>query len=292
MEYHGDVLMANSDLYHHGILGQKWGRRNGPPYPLNMDAHSVLERKAGWKKSLKSGAKKVAKASGEMAVKGAKKAASLTAKGVKKAAAVGADVARGSAGKYVERKKAQAQRRADIREYYRIQNDLYKDELYRRKLDNKFNEKHPNLKTADQSKMIPRTNSDNKSKLKEVAKFAGESVLTGGPMIPAARRLAAKNLFKANPNATTAQQRHIMSDQELDSYLNRVRKENELRRLENENVDAGRAFMTSTGQDIARTVTKTAITGAALYAGKAIISGQFSNIELGNAIFKGGAGKK
>lgn len=21
-------------LYHHGIKGQKWGKRNGPPYPL------------------------------------------------------------------------------------------------------------------------------------------------------------------------------------------------------------------------------------------------------------------
>ena len=25
------------ELYHHGIQGQKWGKRNGPPYPLNKD---------------------------------------------------------------------------------------------------------------------------------------------------------------------------------------------------------------------------------------------------------------
>ena len=40
------------DLYHHGIRGQKWGVRNGPPYPLRPGAHSRSEEKAGWKKSL------------------------------------------------------------------------------------------------------------------------------------------------------------------------------------------------------------------------------------------------
>ena len=39
-------------LYHHGIAGQKWGKRNGPPYPLDASDHSSSEKKAGWKKSL------------------------------------------------------------------------------------------------------------------------------------------------------------------------------------------------------------------------------------------------
>ncbi|MCD8119748.1 MAG: hypothetical protein LUE29_09785 [Lachnospiraceae bacterium] len=41
------------ELYHHGILGQKWDKRNGPPYPLDASDHSSSEKKAGWRDSLK-----------------------------------------------------------------------------------------------------------------------------------------------------------------------------------------------------------------------------------------------
>lgn len=42
-------------LAHHGILGQKWGKQNGPPYPLGASDHSAAEKKAGWKQSLDGG---------------------------------------------------------------------------------------------------------------------------------------------------------------------------------------------------------------------------------------------
>lgn len=32
-------------LQHHGILGQKWGQRNGPPYPLNESDRSSKEQR-------------------------------------------------------------------------------------------------------------------------------------------------------------------------------------------------------------------------------------------------------
>ena len=35
-----------NELYHHGILGQRWGQTNGPPYPLDPSDHSAAERKA------------------------------------------------------------------------------------------------------------------------------------------------------------------------------------------------------------------------------------------------------
>lgn len=66
------------ELYHHGILGQRWGRKNGPPYPLDASDHSASEKKAGWTKSLGS----IAKATG----KGVAKAVRATGHGVKVAA--------------------------------------------------------------------------------------------------------------------------------------------------------------------------------------------------------------
>lgn len=47
-------IIPDEELYHHGINGQKWGVRNGPPYPLGQSDHSASEKKAGWKKSLDS----------------------------------------------------------------------------------------------------------------------------------------------------------------------------------------------------------------------------------------------
>lgn len=51
------IVVTRSDEYlkHHGILGQKWGKKNGPPYPLDASDHSSSEKKAGWRKSLDKG---------------------------------------------------------------------------------------------------------------------------------------------------------------------------------------------------------------------------------------------
>ena len=38
-------VVKSSELYHHGIKGQKWGDRNGPPYPLDYNDHSAKEKR-------------------------------------------------------------------------------------------------------------------------------------------------------------------------------------------------------------------------------------------------------
>lgn len=45
--------LFNDYLEHHGIMGMKWGVKNGPPYPLDANDHNASERRANWEQSLK-----------------------------------------------------------------------------------------------------------------------------------------------------------------------------------------------------------------------------------------------
>lgn len=44
MDLYGYQVIRSPDLTHHGIKGQKWGTRNGPPYPLESGAHTAVEK--------------------------------------------------------------------------------------------------------------------------------------------------------------------------------------------------------------------------------------------------------
>lgn len=41
-----------SELYHHGIKGQSWGEKNGPPYPLDYEDHTAEQKKENPKSTI------------------------------------------------------------------------------------------------------------------------------------------------------------------------------------------------------------------------------------------------
>lgn len=56
-------------LSHHGILGQKWGKQNGPPYPLSDVKHKLVVRRAEKRKNkILSNPKKLYKHSDEFTI--------------------------------------------------------------------------------------------------------------------------------------------------------------------------------------------------------------------------------
>lgn len=63
-----DINVGMEYLEHHGILGQKWGRQNGPPYPLGSGDHSASEKSAA-----KSAGVKVGSDSGKGSIENIKK---------------------------------------------------------------------------------------------------------------------------------------------------------------------------------------------------------------------------
>ena len=55
INYYNPYVREELMLYHHGVLGQRWGKKNGPPYPIAPGAHSAAEKRAGWQDSLSKG---------------------------------------------------------------------------------------------------------------------------------------------------------------------------------------------------------------------------------------------
>lgn len=50
------MYSRNAELYHHGIKGQKWGVRNGPPYPLGSGKESFKYSKKKYENDISEAA--------------------------------------------------------------------------------------------------------------------------------------------------------------------------------------------------------------------------------------------
>lgn len=278
------IAPSGIDLYHHGILGQKWGKQNGPPYPLGSGDHSSSENKAGWKKSLNPN-HKVRNAVGNAA----KKAGKATLRKASSLGKKGADVAK----KYVNEKtrdvRNQMKTREAIRRNAKQKEYAIKNEIYRQKLDSKINKKYGIKKPINKEQTV------DTSKIKERAKKVAKTAIMLNPTVSPLVKLA---IYEKSLKKTTATQRHNMSDSELNYRVGRARQENELRRLERENVDTGRAIIGDVGKRALTIIGTGAVLYGAQYLGGKVggknggEKSTFNAKEFGQFMARGGPEKK
>jgi hypothetical protein len=85
---------------------------------------------------------------------------------------------------------------------------------------------------------------------------------------------------------------HKMSDTELTSKIERLKKEVEYRKLK-EGSEPGKAYVKELLKQVGTKVVPTVAAGASLYfIGRTAIGGEFNRKEFGDAVFRGGAKKK
>lgn len=117
-----------------------------------------------------------------------------------------------------------------------------------------------------------------------------------GVLTPEARKNLVKKTDEQKESErqkrTDSKNRGTLSDSELRKKIERLELEKRLKDLTDSQVNQGRKETTDLLKRIGTSVAATAITGAALYAIKAAVSGNFDPEQMADAIFRGGAKKK
>ncbi len=92
--------------------------------------------------------------------------------------------------------------------------------------------------------------------------------------------------------AEASENRRNLSDAEIKKRIDRYKLEKELKQLTEDDIAPGRKMANDIVKSIGTKTITTIGAGAILYGIKALITGKFDVNDFGNAVFKGGAGKK
>lgn len=84
----------------------------------------------------------------------------------------------------------------------------------------------------------------------------------------------------------------LLSDDEIQSRITRLKNEQELKRLTVQDVEPGKKYINSILSDSGRKVATTVLTGAAIYGVKYLIDNDFDKSEFARTVYRGGAPKK
>lgn len=109
-----------------------------------------------------------------------------------------------------------------------------------------------------------------------VRRFEGKN----GKLTPAGKKRYSKkrrtpSQVKVDQMRKDVKNRHTLSDKDLDAKINRLRKENELTRLTNENLNSGRAEVSGILKSSGKQVLGKVATGVGLYAVKVALTKKF-----------------
>lgn len=76
----------------------------------------------------------------------------------------------------------------------------------------------------------------------------------------------------------------ILSDEELKTRIDRLKQEQELKRLTTKDIEPGRAFVEAITSDVSKKILTTAMMGAAVYGAKYLIDHNFDNSDLAKSV--------
>lgn len=107
------------------------------------------------------------------------------------------------------------------------------------------------------------------------------------------RRIESKENEKAiKDRKKSLDDMRLLSDAEIQARIKRLKDEQELKRLTEQDVAPGKKFVTLIMSDAGKKVLTTALTGAAIYGAKYLVDHEFDLSDFAKAVYRGGAPKK